>query len=234
VSIKDNIDQIRQRMDQAARAAGRDPNDIKLVAVTKTQSIEAIEAAIQAGITDIGENRVQEAKPKIEALKLKYPQVTWHMVGHLQRNKVRQALDLFDIIQTVDSIRLAKEIQVKAEAKGVTVPILIEVNTSAEETKNGISVDSTIELIEQTKDFQNLKIQGLMTIGPLDQDARPSFIKLRELKDKINIPGVEMTYLSMGMTQDFETAIQEGSNIVRIGRGLFGSSLSTELETRSG
>lgn len=223
MSIKTNLDLILQRIAKAARSVNRDPQDIKLVAVTKTQSVEVIEQAIQAGITDIGENRVQEARPKIEALKSKYPQVTWHMVGHLQRNKVRQALELFDIIQSVDSIRLAREIQAKAEAKGITVPILIEVNTSEEESKNGVPVDSAIELVEQIKDLQNLRIQGLMTIGPLHGEARQSFVQLRELKEKINIPGVEMKFLSMGMTQDFETAIQEGSNVVRIGRALFGA-----------
>ena len=205
--------------------AGRDPKEIKLGAVTKTQPIEAIEEAIKAGITDIGENRVQEAAPKIQALKEKYPQVTWHMVGHLQRNKVRQALDLFDIIQSVDSERLAREISEKATGDDGRVPILIEVNTSGEETKNGLPVDSVIETVKLISNFQNLQVQGLMTIGPLDGGARPSFIKLRELSDeikKLNIPGVEMTYLSMGMTEDFETAIQEGSNIVRIGRALFG------------
>ena len=226
MTIKENIQNIKKRIEQAALSVGRDPQNIKLVAVTKTIPIDLIEQAIQAGITDIGENRIQEAKPKIEALKSKYPQMTWHMIGHLQRNKVRQALDLFAIIQSVDSERLALEIQAKAKS---IIPVLIEVNTSAEATKFGVKVSEAIALVKKISTLANLKIEGLMTIGPLASDpekARPSFKSLKQLSEqikKLNLPNVKMKYLSMGMTDDFYVAIEEGSNLVRIGRALFGA-----------
>lgn len=224
--IKANLESVILRISKAAFAVGRDAEGIKLVAVTKNVPAEVIEQAIQAGITDIGENRVQEAKPKIDILKTKYPNVTWHMIGHLQRNKVRQALDIFDIIQSVDSERLAREIQAKAEAK--VVPVLVEINTSGEETKYGIPVNSTIDFLKTVSSFKNLSVQGLMTIAPLVDDpqkARTYFRKLKTLSEeikKLNLPNVEMKYLSMGMTDDFEVAIEEGSNMVRIGRAIFG------------
>jgi PLP dependent protein len=201
------------------------PDDVSLIAVTKTVSIEFIEEAIKAGITDIGENRIQEAKAKVEALRQKYPEVKWHMIGHLQRNKVRQALDIFDIIQSVDSERLALEIEAQATRE---VPILIEVKTSDEATKYGVPAEATIEFVKKIAEFKHLKIQGLMTIAPWFDDpekARPFFKTLRELRDKIitlKIPNVEMKYLSMGMTDDYKVAIEEGSNMVRVGRAIFG------------
>ena len=220
VSIKENLELIRQRIKQA----GADPNKIKLVAAVKTLSPEQVEEALQAGITDIGDNKVQEAKAKAE-LKEKYPQVQWHMIGHLQRNKVRQALPLFDIIQSVDSERLAREIDEQAQKK---VPILIEVNTSGEESKYGVPADQAIDLLKIVSKFANIAVQGLMTIAPLVEDpeqARPCFVRLRQLSEEItalNLPNTEMKYLSMGMTDDFEVAIQEGANIIRLGRALFG------------
>lgn len=224
--IKANLESVLQRISRAAFSAGKNPQEIKLVAVTKNVPVDIIEQAIQAGITDIGENRVQEAEPKIDILKAKYPNVTWHMVGHLQRNKVRQALDYFDIIQSVDSVRLAREIQAKAEAK--VVPVLVEINTSGEETKYGIPVNSIVDFLKTVLSFNNLSVQGLMTIAPLVDDpqkARPYFRKLKTLSEeikKLNLPNVEMKYLSMGMTDDFEVAIEEGSNMVRLGRAIFG------------
>lgn len=225
MSIRENLEIIRKKIEYAARSAGGDPGEIKLIAVTKTVSAEKIEEAIQAGITDLGENRIQEAIPKIEALREKYPDVKWHMIGHLQRNKVRQALGIFDIIQSVDSERLAKAIEDQAKAR---VPILIEVKTSDEAAKYGVPADATIEFLKKIAGLKHLNIQGLMTMAPWFDDpekARPYFKTLRELRDKIvelKIPNVEMKYLSMGMTDDFETAIQEGSNMVRIGRAIFG------------
>jgi pyridoxal phosphate enzyme (YggS family) len=227
VSVKENIAAIRERIARAASALGRNPQEIKLVAVTKTVAIELVEEAIRAGITDIGENRVREAGPKIEALRQKYPRVTWHMIGHLQRNKVRQALELFDMIQSVDSERLAREIQAKAEAQGLRPKVLIEVNTSGEESKYGVPVDEAVKLLKIISTFANIDVQGLMTMAPLADDpeaARPYFKKLKSLSkeiNKLNLPNLEIKYLSMGMTDDFETAIQEGSNMVRIGRAIF-------------
>ena len=227
MSIKENIQLIRQRVAKAAQSVGRNPQEIKIIAAAKMQPVESLIEAIEAGITDLGENRVQEAKSHYEMIKQKYPQVAWHMIGHLQRNKVRQALDLFDIIQSVDSERIASAIQAKAKAQA-KVPILIEVNTSGEMSKYGVPADSVIEFVKQVSTLPKLQIQGLMTIGPLvsePEEARPSFVKLRKLFEAIKqlqLPNIEMKYLSMGMSDDFEVAIQEGSNMLRIGRAIFG------------
>lgn len=230
MSIRENIASIYKQIEKL----GRNPQDIKLIAVTKTVPIDLIEQAIQAGITDLGENRVQEALPKIQALKEKYPQATWHMIGHLQRNKVRQVLDSFDIIQSIDSERLAQEIEAKAlrqssgQAEAKEVPVLVEINTSGEETKYGIPADQAIDFLKKIANFGNIQVQGLMTIAPLVADpekVRPYFKKLKTLSEqikKLNLPNIEMKYLSMGMTDDYEVAVQEGSNMVRIGRAIFG------------
>ena len=215
------------RIDKAASSVGRDPQEIRLIAAVKNVPTELVLQALEAGITDLGENRVQEAEARYEKIKSNFPNVAWHMIGHLQRNKVRQALDIFDIIQSVDSERLAREIQARAEAQARSVPVLIEVNTSGEETKCGIPADSAIDFLRTVSGFANLKVQGLMTVGPLvgDQEkTRPGFKRLKGLSEeieKLNLPNIEMKYLSMGMTDDFEVAIQEGSNMVRIGRGIF-------------
>ncbi|MFC1571279.1 YggS family pyridoxal phosphate-dependent enzyme [Candidatus Margulisiibacteriota bacterium] len=223
--IKANLKSIRQRISSAAQKSGRKSEDVKLIAATKTIPVELIEQAIQAGITDIGENKVQEAIPKIAALRQKYSLVRWHMVGHLQRNKARQAVENFDLIQSVDSERLGREIEAQAQAQ---VPILIEVNTSGEMSKFGVAPELTVELLTLISKFRNIRVQGLMTIGLFTNDlekVRPCFVKLRNLSEKIknlNLPNVEMKYLSMGMTDDFEVAVAEGSNMVRIGRAIFG------------
>lgn len=220
MSIKDNLKKIREKIE----AAGGDPAKIKLIAVVKNVPLEQIFQALEAGITGIGINRVQEAADKYPAIKARFPEVAWHMLGHLQRNKVRQALDIFDIIQSVDSELLVEEIDKRAERP---IPILIEVNTSGETTKFGIEPEKAIDLVRFAASHEKIKVRGLMTIGPLtgeEEKTRRSFRSLRELKDEIikqNIPAVEMEVLSMGMTSDFEAAIKEGSNLVRIGRGIF-------------
>jgi len=225
VSIKENLRNIRERI----KSLGRDPQDIKLIAVTKTIPVELIEQAIQAGITDVGENKIQEAIPKNEALKQKYPNVTWHMLGHLQRNKVKQALEKFNLIQSVDSERLAKEIDDRRRTIGERrTPILIEVNTSGEATKYGVKPEEAVKLLQLISGFASIQVQGLMTIAPMAADpekTRPCFKKLKTLSEeikKLNLPNVKMKYLSMGMTDDFEIAIQEGSNMIRLGRAIFG------------
>ncbi|MFA6549076.1 MAG: YggS family pyridoxal phosphate-dependent enzyme, partial [Candidatus Margulisiibacteriota bacterium] len=222
VSIKENLQILQERIACAARIAGRSPQDIKLVAVTKTVPVDLIEQAIQAGVTDIGESRVQEAAAKAEILKKKYLNLTWHMIGHLQRNKTWQALDIFDIIQSIDSERLAQ----KVEEKGKIVPVLLEVKTSDEVTKYGVPVERAIELLKVLSGFRFLRVQGLMTVAPLTGEARAYFVRLRKLSEEISnlrLPNIEMKYLSMGMSDDFETAIQEGSNLIRIGRAIFGT-----------
>jgi len=221
VSIKENLDLLRRRIEAAARGAGRDPGEIKLVAVIKHVPTADIFEAIEAGLTDLGENRVQEALARDQEIRARYPAVNFHLIGHLQRNKVRQALDMFAIIHSLDSERLADEIAQRAVKP---IPVLIEVNTSGETSKFGIEPGRAVELARYASSLEKIKLAGLMTIGPRSGDPRPAFRSLRELRDKIGAldqPGVELKYLSMGMTDDFETAIAEGSNLLRIGRGIF-------------
>lgn len=197
------------------------------MAVSKTFPPEDILAAAQAGIRDIGENRVQEAVSK-------FPEVgravTWHMVGHLQTNKVKKALEVFDWIHSVDSLHLAQEIQKRAERAGRTVDVLIEVNVSGEPTKYGVSPEEAPTLAEAVGKLPGLRLQGLMTIAPIvdePEEARPYFARLRELRDEIVAAGAaeSLPHLSMGMTDDFEVAIEEGATMVRIGRAIFGERL---------
>ncbi|HVN67651.1 MAG TPA: YggS family pyridoxal phosphate-dependent enzyme [Candidatus Sulfotelmatobacter sp.] len=213
MSIKENVANIRERISAAAERAGRDPAAVKIVAVVKNVPLEKIYEALEAGVTDIGENRVQEAAARYQAIKEKYPAVTRHFIGHLQRNKVGQALNMFDIIQSVDSERLAEEID---RAAVQPVPVLIEVNTSGEPAKFGSEPDKTLELVRAVSALAKVKVLGLMTVGPLAGEVRPAFRKLRELRELAGL-----RYLSMGMTGDFETAIEEGADLVRIGRGIF-------------
>jgi len=225
VSIKENLKSVRERIEKIALAAGRNPQEIKLVAVIKNIPTELVFQALGAGVTDLGENRIQEAQARYRLIREKFPGVAYHMIGHLQRNKVGQALDMFDIIQSVDSVRLLEEINKRATK---FVPILIEVNTSGETSKFGIEPEKTIELVRLASTFDKIKVRGLMTVGPLVADPdkiRPSFRKLRDLRDQIaarGFPGVEMEWLSMGMSDDFEVAVEEGSNMLRIGRVIFG------------
>jgi hypothetical protein len=226
MAIKKNLEALRNRIKIAAHRVARNPDEIKLVAVTKSVDVNQIEEAIDAGVNIIGENRVQEAKKKYS--QLKNNDVKWHLIGHLQRNKVKDAIEIFDMIQSVDTIHLAKEIDKRAGIANKIMDILIQVNTSGEETKFGISPHLTLEIIQQIAKFKNIRIKGLMTIAPLvvnPEDTRPYFRILAKLRDKITskrIENVEMKYLSMGMTNDFEVAIEEGSNMIRIGRAIFG------------
>jgi len=233
--IKNNLIKVRERIAQAAECSGRNPESIQLVAVSKTVPVEKIIEAIDAGITAIGENRVQEAVQKRqtiyrdEATSLLYKPVKWHLVGHLQRNKVKQALEIFDIIHSVDSVRLMDAIDKRAAQMDKVVDVLVEVNTSGEETKYGIKPEDIVDFMERASQYEHLRIRGLMTIGLFAAEpeaARPCFQQLRALRDKVanlNFPRIEMKYLSMGMTNDFEVAIEEGANIVRIGTAIFGA-----------
>jgi len=223
MSIAENIASVKGRIAQAAIRVGRDPSEIKLVAATKDVPVNLIEEAIKAGITDIGENRVQEAHLKFDALK-NHP-VTWHMIGHLQTNKVKQALEIFSVIQSVDSEKLAVEISGKSIKN---VDVMIEVNTSEEISKFGVAPDGAVKLARVISGLPNLKLTGLMTVGPLTSDEgkiRGSFRLLKYLFGQIkglNLTAVELKCLSMGMSDDFEIAIEEGSNLVRVGRAIFG------------
>ena len=224
-SIRENFLRMQDRITAAAERAGRDVRSVQIVAVSKTKPVSLILEAIDAGVTDIGENRVQEAMGK-------YDQVDrpakWHLVGHLQRNKVRQALPIFDLIHSVDSLRLLAEIDQRSVQLDCQTEVLVQVNTSGEPSKYGLTPDAVSDFIANALDYAHVRIKGLMTIGaflPDPEAVRPSFVLLRTLQEKIGeqrLEGVEMEYLSMGMTNDFEVAIEEGANLVRIGTAIFG------------
>jgi pyridoxal phosphate enzyme (YggS family) len=224
--IAENIEEVRSRIRKAAEKTDRSAEEIKLVAVSKTVEPERINEAIRGGIEIIGENRVQEAEAKFREITGK---VEKHLVGHLQTNKAKKAVELFDFIQSVDSLRIAEEISRRAADKGKVMDVLVEVNTSAEETKFGVEPQQVSSLIETISRLEGIKIKGLMTIGLFTdnpEDTRPCFKRLKALFEEMkaaSIPNVRMSYLSMGMTSDFEVAIAEGSNMVRVGTGIFGA-----------
>ena len=225
MTIKENLDFVRERIARAAARAGRDPAAITIVAVTKTRGPEVVTAAIEAGLADIGENKVQEFLAKAPDVRLP---CRWHLVGHLQTNKVAKVIDRFALIQSVDSFRLAEHLSRAGAAAGVTTDILLEVNTSGEESKFGLPPGEASGSCALIAKLQNLRIRGLMTVGPLIGDAGAigaAFASLRRLKEEIDaarIDNVSMEHLSMGMTDDFEIAIAEGSTMIRLGRVLFG------------
>ncbi len=212
-------------MDQAAKGAGRDPEEIKLVAVSKTVEPARIREAIEAGVTILGENYVQEARRKIEEIG---HGIQWHMIGHLQSNKAKYAVTLFDYIHSIDGISLAREIDRRAAQKGRRVRALVEVSLSGETAKFGIVPEGVMELVQQIAGLKYISIEGLMTMPPYFDDperARPSFVGLRELRDRVrreHIEGVRMDELSMGMSGDFEAAIEEGATMIRVGTAIFG------------
>ena len=224
--IAANIEKIKQRIAAACARAQRDPSSVALMAVTKTVPTERILQAVDAGITLLGENYVQEAREKHELLG---GRARMHLIGHLQTNKAKYAVRLFDCVHSVDRLELAQELNKRAKAVNRTMDILIEVNVSGEQTKNGVPTTRAKELIYRIAGMENLLVRGLMTMAPFSDDpetSRPYFQALRNLRDDIareGIPGVQMEELSMGMTDDFEVAIEEGSTIVRIGRAIFGA-----------
>ena len=226
MSVEDNIRQIREVIAAAARRSGRSPEAVRLMAVTKTVDDERIRKAILAGVELIGENYVQEAKRKLDTLGRTGQ---WHLIGHLQTNKAKAAVRLFDMIHSVDRMELARELDRHARAVGRVMEILIEINCAGEETKNGVPLSQAPDLIRALAPLENLALRGLMTMPPWFDDpeeARPYFRALRELRDRIAaeaIPGAEMRELSMGMTGDYAVAVEEGATIVRIGRGIFGA-----------
>jgi len=223
--IREDLQRIGQEIIAKSQSAGRDPNEMTLVAVTKTIDVKRIEEAINFGVNIIGESRVQEAKEKYERLGNR---VIWHLVGHLQRNKVKDAVKIFELIHSVDSARLAKEIDRHARNIGKVQKILIEVNVSGESSKYGLSPEQVIPFLKEIRGLPNIKVKGLMMMAPLyenPEDCRPYFRKLKDLMEEVKaeeIENVEMAYLSMGMSNDFGVAIEEGSNMVRIGKAIFG------------
>lgn len=222
MSIKENVAKLRERIKMAASRSDRDPDEITVVAVAKTISVEKIEAAIACGISIIGENRVQEARNKFSVIGDK---VHWHMVGHLQTNKVREAVRIFSMIQSLDSMRLAQEIEKRAPEQ---TECLIEVNTSKEPSKFGLKPNAVFDFYEGIRELKKINVLGLMTIGPgwavSDPEAsRPCFRMLRELRDELAQEfDRPFPVVSMGMTSDFEIAIEEGSNMIRVGTAIFG------------
>jgi pyridoxal phosphate enzyme (YggS family) len=226
MSIAQNLKTIRTRIRQAAENAGRDPAEIELVAVTKTHPASLVRQAWESGVAVAGENYIQEAREKIAALA--DCGLRWHFIGHLQSNKARQAVAHFELIHSVDSLKLGHEIDKQAGRIGKPQPILVQVNISREATKSGATREAARELVEALGRLPHLQVRGLMTMPPFfDQPerARPYFAALRELRDRIREaapPGVVMAHLSMGMTGDFEAAIAEGATLVRIGTAIFG------------
>jgi hypothetical protein len=225
VNIRENIERVKERIAFACNKVGRSPNEIKIVGATKTVPAEKIREAIKAGIKIIGENRVQEAERKI--YELRDENVEWHMIGYLQKNKVNKALRLFKMIQSVSSLDLAKKINNSCEREGMKMPCLIEVNVGREPTKAGFLEEELFENLEELIKLPNLEIKGLMAIPPFlePEEVRPYFKKLREIMEKINdmkISGIQLKELSMGMSHDFEVAIEEGATMVRIGTAIFG------------
>jgi len=225
LALAERLEAVNARIRRAAEHSGRDPDSITLVGVTKFVPPDAIEEAISCGLHHVGENRGQEALKKHSAV---HGEACWHMVGHLQRNKVRRALDIFDVVESVDSERLAVALSDEAGRRGTVVDVLIEVNTSGETTKFGLAPDDVARFIRTAFPLPGLRLRGLMTVGPLVEDpeqARASFRMLRRLAEAAagSVTGDDvMEELSMGMTADFEVAIEEGSTIVRIGTAIFG------------
>lgn len=225
MTLKKNIEDVLIRVKDAAAVSGREVSDIELVAVTKTVDVDIINGAIDCGVLHIGESRVQELLEKYEQIG---DVVKWHLIGHLQRNKVKYIIDKVDIIHSLDSFRLAKEINKRAENINRMIECLLQVNVSKEKTKYGINLEDVEHILEDMTFLNNIRIVGLMTIAPHVEDKEQIRQCFRTLKNKfdhisnMDFPNVKMKYLSMGMSHDFEIAIQEGANFIRIGTSIFG------------
>jgi len=228
--LQANLARVQEQIANAAARASRNPNEITLVAVSKTHPIEIILEAYAAGLRHFGENRVEEAAEKIPVINPQVQGIVWHLVGHLQSRKAKDAAALFDIVHSIDSVSLAQKLDARAAALGKTIPILLEVNTSGEASKFGFALNARenfFDAVRQILECPHLDVQGLMTIAPIvekPEHARPYFRALRELRDELcqRFPNRAWQHLSMGMTDDFEAAIAEGATIVRIGRAIFG------------
>ena len=224
--IGKNIEKVNERIAQACRRAGRPPESVRLLAVSKTFGQERIREAYAAGLRHFGENRIQEAESKIA--QLADLEITWDLIGHLQTNKAKKAAELFDFIQSLDSLRLAEKLNQARAATTDALPVFIQVDLAGEETKSGVPEAELPELLRQVSGLSHLKIQGLMTLPPYHEDpeqVRPYFRRLRKLAERLtgdNIPNISLNELSMGMSHDFEVAIEEGATLVRVGSAIFG------------
>lgn len=223
--VKDNLNEVEERITAACKRNGRKREEVTLIAVSKTKPVEMIEKVYETGVRNFGENWVQELKEKTEIVK---EEINWHLIGHLQRNKVKYIIDKVACIHSVDSYRLAEQIDAEAKKKGITVNILLEVNVAEEDTKFGLKVEETEALVREIAPLEHVKVKGLMTIAPFvgnPEENRMVFRKLRQLSVDIkskNIDNVCMDELSMGMTNDFEVAIEEGATLIRVGTAIFG------------
>jgi pyridoxal phosphate enzyme (YggS family) len=224
--LRQRLEQIKERIRQACESCNRDADSVRLVAVSKTIPAGTVKEAIESGVRILGENYVQEAREKFDAL-IQYP-VSWHFIGHLQSNKTKYAVRLFDLIHSVDSLKLARELDKQAKKVDKIQQILVQVNISEEDTKSGITADEAPLLISEISELENLSIRGLMTMPPYfyqPEKVKPFFAALRKLRDQVkerSLTNVSMEELSMGMTGDFEVAIEEGATLVRIGTAIFG------------
>ncbi len=226
MSIKENIQKVRERIKEAAQRAGKDLEDIILLAASKTQPPEKIIQAYEAGVRYFGENRVQEGMKKIDLLKEKLPDIHWHLIGGLQTNKTKYAVRYFEMIHSLDRPQLADEIDKRAKKINKIQDVLIEVNVGEEESKYGVKPEKLEELFEYSLSKENINILGLMCIPPYFEDkekSRPYFVMLRELKEKLERNfHINLPHLSMGMSHDFDVAVEEGATIVRVGTAIFG------------
>jgi pyridoxal phosphate enzyme (YggS family) len=224
--IAERVAAVRERIARAAARAGRDPSAVTLVAVSKTHPAEAVGEALAAGLQDFGENRVQEAEPKIAALAHLRPELRWHLVGHLQSNKARKAVSLFDRVHSVDDVALGRRLGQAAAEGGRVARVLLQVDLAAEPTKFGLDESRLLAALEELRGLASLRVEGLMVLPPYEEDAervRPFFRKLRELRDAAAARGLlQGGDLSMGMSHDLETAIEEGATLVRVGTAIFG------------
>lgn len=224
--LKENLSVVEENIKKACEKAGRDRNEVTLIAVSKTKPVEMLKEVYDTGIRNFGENKVQEMCEKMDVLP---KDIKWHMIGHLQRNKVKYIAGRTELIHSVDTYRLAEEINIQAKKKNIIIPILVEVNIAGEESKFGTSAEDAMLLVEDISKLENVRIKGLMTIAPYVEDAeenRPYFRKIKQLAVDIankNIDNVFMEILSMGMTGDYMVAIEEGSTMVRVGTGIFGA-----------
>ena len=223
--LETSLPMVRDRIARAAAACGRGPDSVRLVAVTKAHPFEAVEAALAAGLTDLGENRVEELETKVGHFGSE--EATWHMIGHVQSRKAPRAAAVADLIHSVDSLKLAEKLSRAAEGQGGEIQVLVQVNTSGEESKSGLSGDRALEVVTRMAELPGLRLDGLMTMAPFVDDETvltSAFRGLRELSERIRASGVAVgPELSMGMTNDLEIAIREGSTMVRIGTALFGA-----------
>ena len=225
MSIADNIARVRERMEAAARRAGRRPEEVRLVAVSKTVDADRVRQAVEAGVKCLGENYIQEAQKKIADLG---PGIDWHFIGHLQTNKAKVAVRWFDLIHSVDSLRLAEELNRVARQQKKILPILLQVNLGQEETKFGAKESEVIRMLEKISHLEGISVKGLMAMPPFIEDpeeSRPFFKELKKMAEAIarqRIPAIGMEELSMGMSNDFEAAIEEGATLVRVGTAIFG------------